>query len=192
MLVGTRIGGTPVTALARVRQVTERILEIWLVFLIVSLTAVVVMAVIWRKAGASFVWYDEVGSIMLAWITYYGAALAALKRAHIGFDGVLLSLSYRWRVAGAVAGEIVVIGFFILLAWAGWKVLQVVGIMRMISLPWVPVMFTQSVIPIGAALFIFCELLSLPEYRHRLRARISAEEAEVAERLQAQQERSEA
>jgi hypothetical protein len=35
-------------------------------------------------------------------------------------------------------------------------------------------------------------LLSLPEYRHRLRERISAEEAEVAEQLQAQQERSDA
>jgi hypothetical protein len=53
-------------------------------------------------------------------------------------------------------------------------------------------MFTQSVIPIGAALFIVCELLSLPEYRHRLRERISAEEAEVAEHLRAQQERPDA
>jgi TRAP-type C4-dicarboxylate transport system permease small subunit len=178
-----------VTALARVRQLIERILEIWLIFLIVALTTVVVMAVIWRKAGASLVWYDEVGSVMLAWITYYGAALAALKRAHIGFDGILLALPYRWRIAAAVVGEIVVVSFFVVLAWAGWRVLQVVGIMTLISLPWVPVMFTQSVIPIGAVLFIICEVLSLPEYQHRLRQRISAEEAEVAEHLQAQQER---
>ena len=78
---------------------------------------------IWRKAGASFVWYDEVGSIMLAWITYYGAALAALKRAHIGFDGILLAMPYRWRIAVAILGEVVVFAFFILLAWTGWQVL---------------------------------------------------------------------
>jgi TRAP-type C4-dicarboxylate transport system permease small subunit len=76
-----------VIALDRLRQTLERFLEIWVVFLVSALTAIVVLAVIWRKAGASFVWYDEVASIILAWITYYGAALAALKRAHIGFDG---------------------------------------------------------------------------------------------------------
>ena len=51
--------------------------------------------------------------------------------------------------------------------------------MRLISLPDVPVRFTQSVIPIGATLFIICEALSLPEYWHRLRAGISADVAEV-------------
>ena len=177
------------TALTFVRNLIERALEIWLIFLIVTLTVIVFLAVIWRKAGASFVWYDEVGSVMLAWITYYGAALAALKRAHIGFDGILLALPYRWRIGAAMLGEIVVVAFFLVLAWAGWKVLQVVGIMTLISLPWVPVMLTQSVIPIGAVLFIVCELLSLPEYRHRLRERITAEEAEVAEHLKAQQEK---
>ena len=79
------------TALTRFRNALERMLEVWVMFLISALTVIVVLAVIWRKAGASFVWYDEVGSIMLAWITYYGAALAALKRAHIGFDGILLA-----------------------------------------------------------------------------------------------------
>ena len=78
-------------ALDRLRRILERFLEIWVVFLVSALTVIVVLAVIWRKAGASFVWYDEVASIMLAWITYYGAALAALKRAHIGFDGFHLS-----------------------------------------------------------------------------------------------------
>ena len=82
----------PVTVLTRIRFWLERVLEVWVMFLISALTVIVVLAVIWRKAGASFVWYDEVGSIMLAWITYYGAALAALKRAHIGFDGILLAM----------------------------------------------------------------------------------------------------
>jgi TRAP-type C4-dicarboxylate transport system permease small subunit len=169
--------------LARIRAVIERALEIWVMFLISALTTVVVLAVIWRKAGASFVWYDEVGSIMLAWITYYGAALAALKRAHIGFDGVLLSLPYRWRIAVATVAEIVVFGFFVLLAWTGLEVLSVLRGMNLISLPWVPVQFTQSVIPIGAALFILCEALSLPEYWRRLREGISSDVAEVEEQM---------
>jgi TRAP-type C4-dicarboxylate transport system permease small subunit len=169
--------------MARVRTTLERVLEIWVMFLIVALTVVVVLAVIWRKAGASFVWYDEIGSIMLAWITYYGAALAALKRAHIGFDGILLAMPYRWRIATAVFGEIVVFAFFILLAWTGMQVLSVLQGMHLISIPSVPVQFTQSVIPIGAVLFIICEALSLPEYHRRLREGISADVAEVEEQM---------
>jgi TRAP-type C4-dicarboxylate transport system permease small subunit len=174
-------------ALARLRNVIERVLEIWVMFLISALTVVVVLAVIWRKAGASFVWYDEVGSIMLAWITYYGAALAALKRAHIGFDGILLAMPYRLRVAVAVLGEIVVFAFFIVLAWTGMRVLSVLQGMHLISLPDVPVQITQSVIPIGATLFILCEALSLPEYSRRLREGISADVAEVEEQMHAQE-----
>jgi TRAP-type C4-dicarboxylate transport system permease small subunit len=176
-----------VIALDRLRRIFERILEILVVFLISALTVIVVLAVIWRKAGASFVWYDEVASIMLAWITYYGAALAALKRAHIGFDGLLLAMPYRWRVAVAIVGEIVVFAFFIVLAWAGMMVLAVLQGMSLISLPDVPVRFTQSVIPIGATLFIICEALSLPEYWHRLREGISADVAEVTEQMHAQE-----
>ena len=166
-------------ALDRLRRFFERVLEIWVVFLVSTLTVIVVLAVVRRKAGASFVWYDEVGTIMLAWITYYGAALAALKRAHIGFDGILLAMPYRWRIAVAILGEIVVFAFFIVLAWSGMMVLEVLQGMRLISLPDVPVRFTQSVISIGATLFVICEALSLPEYWCRLREGISAEVGEV-------------
>lgn len=173
------------SALKRAHVILERILEFWLVGLIVGLTTVVVAAAIWRKAGASFVWYDEIGSILLAWITYYGAALAALKRGHIGFDGILLAMPYKMRITAAIIAEIVVITFFIVLAATGLQVMSILGGMKLISLPWVPVQITQSVIPIGAILFIICELLSLPEYWHRLREKISADEAEVAQHLEA-------
>jgi len=51
----------------------------------VTLSVVVIVAVCYRIAGDSLSWYDEVASILLAWITYYGAALAALQRKHVGF-----------------------------------------------------------------------------------------------------------
>lgn len=175
------------TAVNRIHAWLERILEIWVMFLISLLTVIVVLAVIWRKAGASFVWYDEVGSIMLAWITYYGAALAALKRAHIGFDGILLAMPPQWRFVAAAIGEVVVFAFFVLLAWTGMEVLSVLRGMNLISLPDVPVQFTQSVIPIGAVLFIICEALSLPEYWRRLREGVPADVAEVEEQMHVHQ-----
>ncbi len=146
------------------RTVLDRTLQWLLIGLMVILTLIVIVAVFYRKFGASLSWYDEVASVMLAWITYYGAALAALHRQHLGFDSVLVAMPYKWRMAMVVVAEALVIGFFLLLAWAGWRVLQVVGDESLISLPWIPVWLTQSVIPIGALLFVICELISLPEY----------------------------
>lgn len=141
-----------------------RTLEWILITLMVSLTTLVVVAVIYRKAGASLSFYDEMASIVLSWITYYGAALAALRRKHIGFDSVLLAIPMPLRMWFVVLGEVLLIAFFILMAWAGFRVLDVLQGETLDSLTWVPVQLTQSVIPIGAILFILCELLSLPAY----------------------------
>ena len=155
--------------MAGFRRGLEATLQAILVFLVVALTTVVVVAVIYRKAGASLTWYDEVASIMLAWVTYYGAALAALNRGHIGFDSLLLAMPLRWRMAALVVGEVCVFGFFLVLAWTGWVVLVVLAGDTLVSLPDVSVQLTQSVIPIGACLFILCEALSLPAHWRALR-----------------------
>jgi TRAP-type C4-dicarboxylate transport system permease small subunit len=106
---------------------------------------------------------------MLAWLTYYGAALAALKRAHIGFPGLINAMAPRWRIPAILFGEVCVVGFFALLTWFGFKVLMILQGDTMVSLPEVPTRFTQSVIPIGGALFVIAQLLSLPEVLRQAR-----------------------
>ena len=150
----------PATAL---RTRFERLLEAVVLVLVAALAVVVVMGVGFRKFGAALVWYDEVASILLAWLTYYGAALAALKRAHIGFPNLVRRLRRPWRIPVVVAGEAVVVAFFLIAAWAGWRVLVILEGSGMVSLPWVPTRLTQSVIPIGCVLFVVAQLLSLPE-----------------------------
>lgn len=174
------------TLITRIGTLLGRLLEATVIFLMVALTTVVVVAVVYRKLGASLTWYDEVASIMLAWLTYYGAALAALRRSHIGFDGLVLALPMRLRMGFVVLSEVVVIAFFATLAWTGWQVLIVLEGMSLVSLTDVSVQFTQSVIPIGGALFILCELLSLPAYWQRMRAGVSHDEAEIAQALEAE------
>ena len=51
--------------------------------------------------------------------------------------------------------------------------------MSLVSLTWVPVQFTQSVIPIGGALFIICSLLSFPDYYKLTMAGHSFEHPEI-------------
>ena len=145
------------------RRAFERMLESVVVLLMGSLATLVVVAVVFRKGGAAIVWYDEVASILLAWLTYYCASLAALKRAHIGFPKLVESLPTRVRRTAWLVREIIVIGFFALAGWAGWEVVRVLEGTYLVSLPWMPVQLTQSVIPIGAALFIIAEVLGFQE-----------------------------
>lgn len=141
----------------------ERALVAFCIALLIGLTTLIVVAVVSRKLGASLAWYDEVASVMLAWITYYGAALAALKRAHLGFPSLVAVMPPGVRLPLVVLSEVLVIGFFALVAWFGYQVVTILEGDTLISLPWVPVSLTQSVIPIAGALFIVAELTTLPE-----------------------------
>lgn len=138
-------------------------LEFIVIFLMVVLTLIVVIAVIYRKAGASLSWYDEVASILLAWLTYYGAALAALHSGHIGFNGLLNAMKPKLRIPFMIVGEVFIFSFFILLALMGIHVLDILKGDYLTSLTWVPTRLTQSVMPIGAVLFIIAEALRLPD-----------------------------
>jgi len=131
--------------------------------LMTTLAVVVVVGVVFRKAGASLVWYDEVASILLAWLTYYGGALAALHRSHIGMPTLVEKLTGRVRTGVILIGEVCTVAFFAVLAWAGVRVLTVLGGTTLVSLPAVPMSLAQSVIPIGAVLFMVAQVLSLPD-----------------------------
>jgi TRAP-type C4-dicarboxylate transport system permease small subunit len=147
----------------KLKSLLEKLLESISIFLLVTLSFIVVLAVIFRFLGQSLVWYDEVASVLLAWLTYYGSALAACNRGHLGFPGLFLALPKYLRVSAFILAEVVIIGFFIIIGYAGWYVLGIFGEETLVSLPWVPLSFTQSVIPVGALLFFLAEILTLPD-----------------------------
>jgi TRAP-type C4-dicarboxylate transport system permease small subunit len=140
----------------------ERLFEIITSALLVILALEVLLGIAFRAARRPLAWYDEVASVLLAWLTYYGSALAALKNAHIGFPGLVNSLGRGGRFAVLAFREIVVIGFFLILAWEGTRILGALAGDTLVTVD-IPVTFTQSAIPIGAALFVLAELLKLPE-----------------------------
>jgi TRAP-type C4-dicarboxylate transport system permease small subunit len=145
-----------------IRQGYERALE-WLVIALMAVLAVEVTAgVIFRTVGYSLVWYDEVASILLAWLTFYGSALAAVKRAHIGCPELVALLPPMPKVMVRLVAELLVIAFFVLLGWTGYEVLGVLATDHLVSLPDVPVSWVQSVVPLSAALIVAAELMNLP------------------------------
>ena len=144
----------------RFRRQYELALE-WLVIgLMTALAVEVTIGVVFRTIGESLVWYDEVASILLAWLTFYGSALAAAKRGHISCPEVLAMMPPGPRTVITVAVEVLVIGFFALIGWIGWSVLEVLATDHLVSLPEISVMYVQSVIPISSALIILAELLT--------------------------------
>ncbi len=169
--------------LTMLRRAFERGLTAFVIFQMAALAVVILYAVVCRKLGVSLVWYDEVASIQLAWLTYYGAALAALHRAHIGFPGLVNALPPALRVPAVWVGEVCVIGFFVLLSWFGVEVLVILEGDTLISLPGVSTRLTQSVIPVGGVLFIVAQLLSLPEVLRQARGSglVDHEQAPVQE-----------
>lgn len=149
--------------LARLRTGFELLLETIVIILVAALTLLVICGFVFRYIGYSLSWYDETASIGLVWLTYYGSALAALKGAHIGVPGFVNAMPPRIRVWVTIFAETCVFLFFIVLAWTGVQVLIVLGGDGMVSLPWVPLRLTDSVIPIGAALFVIAEATRLPQ-----------------------------
>jgi TRAP-type C4-dicarboxylate transport system permease small subunit len=140
----------------------ERILESFTILLLLGLTGIILAAVLFRTLGHSLLWYDELASVLLAWLTFFGASLAGLKRLHMGFPGLMNAARPALRRTFFCVSEFVTIGFFLLVAYFGHDVLVVLAFDRMISLPALTLDVTQSVIPISAALCVLAQILSLP------------------------------
>jgi TRAP-type C4-dicarboxylate transport system permease small subunit len=149
--------------LDRLRGTYARVLE-WIVIVLMAVLFIEVsLGVIYRTVGVALVWYDEVASILLAWLTFYGSALASVKRAHIGCPELVDLAPARARAVVRVIAQVATIAFFLLMGWMGYSVLGALESDRLVSLPDVPVAWVQSVVPISAVLIVLAELITLPD-----------------------------
>jgi len=82
-----------------------------------------------------------------------------------------------------IFAELCVFGFFLLLGWMGYSVLEVLQTDHLVSLPTIQVAWTQSVIPISAVLFIVAEALNLPAVLAAARGRGAPVSSDLAEKL---------
>jgi TRAP-type transport system small permease protein len=155
--------------LERVRAGYEKLLEWIVIVLMVALAVEVTVGVVYRTLGASLVWYDEVAALLLAWLTFYGSALAAVNRSHIGCPELVAMAPPTVRYFLRLLAEVMVIGFFALVAWASYEIMDVLAADRLVSLPDVPVNWVQSALPIGAVLIIIAEIITLPAVLARAR-----------------------
>jgi TRAP-type C4-dicarboxylate transport system permease small subunit len=149
--------------LQSIRRGYERALEWIVIALMITLAVEVTAGVIFRYSGYSLVWYDEVATILLAWVTFYGSALAVLKHAHLGVPELVRLMPPQLRVVVTVFAQACTLAFFALLAWTGYSILEILATDYLVSLPRVSVAYVNSVIPISAVLIIIGQLLVFPE-----------------------------
>ena len=145
----------------RFRERYGRALEWVVIALMVGLSVEVTVGVAFRSIGYSLAWYDEVASVLLAWLTFYGSALASVKRAHIGCPELVDALPWRARRIMSIVAQLIVIAFFVLLAGVGVYIMPILASDTLVSLSWVPLNFVQSVIPISSTLIVIAEITHL-------------------------------
>lgn len=166
--------------LAFIEKLLLRVIETICIFLLVLLAVVVIYSTTLRYLGASPSWYDEIASVLLAWLTYFGASYAMFLRAHMGFSGLVTALPRRFAVALTVFSELFVIAYFTLVAWYGNAVLKVAAYDSLLSLPFLTLDIVQSVIPITAVLMIIGTVLTMPRAIRDAADGIDREHTEIA------------
>ena len=145
------------------RKSYDIFLQYVMFIMMIAMAITVVLGVIFRWSGQALVWYDEVASVQLAWLTYYGSAYAALKGAHIGVPSILKSFPVPMRKVFFVVSKIVIYSFFSLMTYYGLIVMKLIHGETLTTLEWVPQSLVQSVIPVGSFLFMLSETLRLKQ-----------------------------
>ena len=161
MQTQTRVSTPRSGALERFRDRYGSFLEVVIMVLMIALAAEVTLGVVYRSIGRSLAWYDEIASVMLAWLTFYGAALASVKRAHISCPELVERASPATRRVLGIVAQVLVIGFFALLGWVGASILPILAGDALVSVPEVSMSVVQSVIPISCVLILVAEVIQL-------------------------------
>jgi len=151
----------PQGALGRFRRRYGSALELVVIVLVVVLAVEVTLGVVFRAFGRSLAWYDEVASVLLAWLTFYGSALASVYRAHISCPELVEQASPATQRALRIVAQLLVIAVFALLGWVGASILPIIAGETLVSVPAISMAIVQSVIPISCALILLAEVAHL-------------------------------
>jgi TRAP-type C4-dicarboxylate transport system permease small subunit len=140
----------------KTHDVILRVVEYIVILLMIAMFLLVVIAVIFRKAGHSISWYDEFAGYILVWVTFWGSVVALEKRRHIGFETVIELLPKFLRRSIMSCVYLLLIFLNLILILHGWKLTTELSGETAITLP-IPVGYIYLVIPVAASLmFLLC------------------------------------
>src|SRR5690606_7529286 len=69
-------------------------------------------------------WTEELARVAFVYATFFGAALAVARKAHLGVELFGSILSVRWRAGIQIAWRVIACGALIVLTYLGYLVVQ--------------------------------------------------------------------
>lgn len=128
-----------------------------------GLFAVTFMQVVWRFVLKSpLPWSQDVIRLCFTYLVFLGAAYCVKENAHLGIDVVISMLKPKARKVLDLLISLVLLAFFLFLAYYGVAFMQTGGSQMAPYLPLSMSLYYASV-PISAALMVFYMMLQLME-----------------------------
>ncbi|WP_461209148.1 TRAP transporter small permease [Desulfocurvus sp. DL9XJH121] len=100
-----------------------------------GMAVVIGLQVIFRYAlNDSLFWSEELGRLLLVWLTFCGAAVAYRRGAHIGVDALVARLSAKAARSARILAQAVCLAFFAAMAVGGWQLMELLGFQTMAAM----------------------------------------------------------
>lgn len=140
-------------ALLRLSRALNAAVEKLLMAIGAAICVILFAQVVFRYAGDSLGWSEEVSRHLLVAITFLGGTVAYKRASFIGLQGIGHSLGPAFQRSVVLALQLLTLGCFVLIAWFGAAYTIKAAEHTSASLQ-IPMSIPYSVIPISAIVFI--------------------------------------
>lgn len=140
-------------ALLRLSRALNAAVERLLMAIGAAICVILFAQVVFRYAGDSLGWSEEVSRHLLVAITFLGGTVAYKRASFIGLQGIGHHLGPAFQRSVVLALQLLTLGCFVLIAWFGAAYTIKAAEHTSASLQ-IPMSIPYSVIPISAIVFI--------------------------------------
>jgi len=108
--------------MARLERLITRAIEALLVLLLGVMVVLVFGNVVLRYGfNSGLVFSEEMSRFIFMWLTFFGALLAMMHRAHLGMNSVIAKLPVAGQRVMRFVSDATMLGCCLLLAWGTWQ-----------------------------------------------------------------------
>ncbi|MCK9241566.1 TRAP transporter small permease [Desulfocurvus sp.] len=116
-----------------------------------GMAGVIAAQVFWRYAlNDSLFWSEELGRILLVWLTFTGATVAYRRGAHLGVDSLARRLPRRARALADAGANLACLGLFAAMTAYGWGYVRLLAGQSTPALGW-PAGLGAGAVPLAGA-----------------------------------------
>jgi len=145
----------------RIKRLGGRALD-WLLVCLLAVMVVLVFGNVVLRYGfnSGLVFSEEVSRFIFMWLTFFGALLAMMHRAHLGMNSVIAAVPIAVRRVMRFVSDVTMLGCCLLLAWGTWQqvVLAMADHAPVTGIPMGVVFSALLICSLGMACLLLCGL----------------------------------